>query len=110
MTFEVLQAICRKFNQVTEDVKWEQDYCFNVCGKMFLVVGFDKVPVSASFKVEDEVFDEMTEREGFKPAPYLARRKWVYLDDIGRLGKKEWEQRIATAYGLVAAKIPKKKK
>jgi predicted DNA-binding protein (MmcQ/YjbR family) len=110
MTLEILQTICRQFDNVTEDIKWEHDYCFNVGGKMFLVVAVDSVPVSASFKVEEELFEEMTEREGFKPAPYMARHKWVFVDDISRLNKKEWTHFINESYRLVAAKLPKKKK
>jgi predicted DNA-binding protein (MmcQ/YjbR family) len=110
MTLEHLQAICRQLHDVTEDIKWEHDYCFSVGGKMFLVVVTNSVPLPASFKVDEALFEEMTEREGFKPAPYMARHKWVYLDDIGRLSKKEWTHFIHESYRLVAAKLPKKKK
>jgi predicted DNA-binding protein (MmcQ/YjbR family) len=110
MTLENLQIICRQLDNVTEDIKWGHDYCFNVGGKMFLVVAMDNVPVSASFKVAEEIFEEITEREGFKPAPYMARHKWVYTDDINRLNKKEWTHFIGESYRLVAAKLPKKKK
>jgi predicted DNA-binding protein (MmcQ/YjbR family) len=110
MTIENLQTICRQFANVTEDIKWGKDYCFNVCGKMFFVVVPDSVPVAASFKVEDELFEEMTEREGFSPAPYAARYKWVLVDNISRLKKQEWEHYISMSYRLVAAKLPKKKK
>jgi predicted DNA-binding protein (MmcQ/YjbR family) len=110
MTIETIQTICRQFDNVTEDIKWEKDYCFNTGGKMFLVLAPDTVPVSASFKVEDDIFEALTERAGFKPAPYLARHKWVFVDDISRLSKKEWTHFISESYRLVAAKLPKKKK
>ncbi len=110
MTIENLQTICKKLGDVTEDIKWGHDLCFNIGGKMFLVTAPDSVPVSASFKATEETFNELTEREGFIPAPYLARHKWVYVDDIRRLSKKEWDQFIRQSYGLVKAKLPKKKK
>ena len=110
MTIEDLQAICNKFGEVTEDIKWGHDLCFNIGGKMFLVTGPDNVPVSASFKATEESFNELVERDGFIPAPYLAKHKWVYVDDISRLSKKEWNQYIAQSYELVKAKLPKKKK
>jgi predicted DNA-binding protein (MmcQ/YjbR family) len=110
MTLENLQAICRQFDNVTEDIKWEHDYCFNVSGKMFLVVGTNSVPATASFKAGEELFEEITEREGFIPAPHLARHKWVQVDDTSRLSKKEWTHFISESYRLVAAKLPKKKK
>ncbi|WP_266203544.1 MmcQ/YjbR family DNA-binding protein [Pontibacter kalidii] len=108
MTIEDLQELCRQLPGVTESIKWEHDLCFCVADKMFLVVGLDKAPVSASFKVAAEEFEEMSSRTGFSPAPYLARYKWVALDDISRLAPQEWEQRVRASYALVAGKLPKK--
>jgi predicted DNA-binding protein (MmcQ/YjbR family) len=68
----------------------------------------DGVPVSASFKVPDEIFDEITCREGIVPQPYVARYKWVLVDDVNRLSKKEWEHYIKQSYMLIAAKLPAK--
>jgi predicted DNA-binding protein (MmcQ/YjbR family) len=109
MTLKNLQAICRQFDNVTEDIKWGKDYCFSVGGKIFLVVVPDTVLVAASFKVADELFEEMTERAGCIPAPYAARHKWVLVDNISRLKKQEWEYYIAMSCQLLAAKLPKKK-
>ncbi len=46
---------------------------------MFCVVGLDQFPTTASFKVKEDEFDEMCNRNGFKPAQYVARYKWVGL-------------------------------
>jgi predicted DNA-binding protein (MmcQ/YjbR family) len=110
MTIEDVQALCKKHRGVTEDIKWEDHLCFNIGGKMFLVTAPDAVPCSASIKVADEDFEEISSREGFMPAPYMARYKWVHMDDIRRLSKKEWAKFIDTAYHLVAAKLPTKTK
>ena len=110
LNVEDLQKICKKFKGVTEDIKWEDHLCFNVGDKMFLVTAPDAVPVSASFKVSDEEFDALSSRPGCMPAPYMARYKWVHVDDIKRLSKKEWEHYLKTAYELVASKLPAKKK
>ena len=110
MTLDDIQKICKSLDNVTEDIKWGQDLCFNIGGKMFLVTAPDSIPVSASFKADEETFNELAEREGFKPAPYLARHKWIFVDDINRLSKKEWEKFIYQSYELVKAKLPKKKK
>ena len=50
MNLEDLQFICNKLDNVTEDIKWGQDLCFNIGGKMFLVANAEGNPVSASFK------------------------------------------------------------
>lgn len=108
MTVEEIQAICQAFKGVTQDIKWQDHLCFNVGDKMFIVTSPDSVPVSASFKTSDEEFDELSAREGFQPAPYMARHKWVFMDDISRLSYKQWEHYARLAYELVAAKLPAK--
>jgi predicted DNA-binding protein (MmcQ/YjbR family) len=110
MTLEVIQEICRKLDNVTEDIKWGHDLCFNIGGKMFLVTAPDSLPVSASFKTSDELFNGLTEKKGFKPAPYLAKHNWVYVDDINRLSNKEWKELIELSYNIIKSKLPKKKK
>ena len=77
--------------------------------KMFCVIGLEP-PVRCSFKVKDEEFEELSVREGFMPAPYMARAKWVAVSDEARLSKKEWETFIRQSYELVKAKMTKKLK
>ena len=108
MTIEDIQALCKKLPGVTEDIKWSDHLCFNIGGKMFLITSPDQVPPSASFKVTDEEFDELSSSEGFRPAMYLARYKWVYVEDISHLSKKQWEFYCKQSYQLVASKLPAK--
>ena len=110
MNVEDIQAICRQLPAVTEDIKWGHDLVFSI-GKMFCVVGLDQSPTSASFKVTEEEFEEMSTRPGFKPAPYVAKYKWVWVDDINRMKKTEWKKYLAQSYELVKEKLsPKIKK
>ena len=108
MSIEDLQKICKKLKATTEDIKWENHLCFCVGEKMYLVTGLDQQPTTASFKVSDDEFEEMCQREGFIPAPYMARNKWVFVDDINRLSKKEWEHYSKQSYDLVRSKLNKK--
>ena len=108
MNIEDIQAICRKMPAVTEDIKWGNDLVFSIGGKMFCVVGLDQSPTTASFKVRDEEFEEMCSREGFKPAPYVAKYKWVWLSDVGKMKKKDWKHFITQSYTLVRDKLPLK--
>jgi len=110
MTIEDLQHICNQLPGVIEDIKWENHLCFNVGEKMFLITSPDNYPPTASFKVPAEEFEEIIAREGFSPAQYLARYKWVALDDIGRINQKEWEHFIRQSYIMVSKKLPSKKK
>jgi predicted DNA-binding protein (MmcQ/YjbR family) len=108
MNIEDLQNICKTLPAVTEDIKWGHDLVFSIGAKMFCVVGLDQSPVSASFKVRDEEFDEMSNREGFKPAPYVAKYKWVLIDDINKMNKKEWKHYTRQSYDLVKDKLSAK--
>ncbi|MGQ0738350.1 MAG: MmcQ/YjbR family DNA-binding protein [Bacteroidota bacterium] len=110
MTLEAIQRTCNSFPDVTEDIKWESHLCFNVGGKIFLITSPDLSPITASFKTSEEKFNELTERKGFKPAPYLAKHKWVYVDDISRMNGREWKELLELSYDLVRAKLSKKKK
>jgi predicted DNA-binding protein (MmcQ/YjbR family) len=110
MTIEEIQNICNTYPGVTEDIKWEDHLCFNVGGKMFLVTAPDSVPVSASIKVTNEDFEVLPQREGIIPAPYMARYKWVHLDDVNRFSKAEWEHYLKLAYSEVFNKLTAKAK
>jgi predicted DNA-binding protein (MmcQ/YjbR family) len=110
MNIEEIQSFCNSLPGVTEDVKWGHDLVFSITAKMFCVVALSGTPTTASFKVPDEEFDEISNREGFKPAPYMARHKWVYIDDIGKIKKAEWKKFLRQSYDLVSQKLPAKTK
>jgi predicted DNA-binding protein (MmcQ/YjbR family) len=90
MDIEDLRKYCLSLPAVTEDIKWENDLVFSVGGKMFCAAGLEP-PLRFSFKVGDEEFEEISVRDGFKPAPYLARAKWVLLTQPSKLHANEWK-------------------
>lgn len=108
MTADDIKTICLSFPGVTEDVKWGNDLVFSVGGKMFAVVGLDQSPTSSSFKVSDDVFDEVSSRMHFKPAPYLARHHWVLIEDTTKMSRQEWTEFLRQSYEMVKAKLPAK--
>ena len=107
MDIEQLQKICLALPGVTEDVKWEHDLVFSVGGKMFCVASLEP-PFTCSFKVLDEEFEELSNREGLVPAPYMARAMWVMVKKASVFSRKEWESRIRLSHELVARKLTKK--
>lgn len=107
MTIETIREIASKLPHVTEDIKWGNDLCFCIAEKMFCVTGLER-PVRLSLKVTDEEFDELVERTGFAPAPYMARNKWVLIDSSSKISKEELCHFIQQSYSLVKAKLPKK--
>lgn len=109
MDIEELQKICLSFPAVTEDIKWETNLCFCVGSKIFCIANLEP-PHTFSFKVKEEEFDELSQSEGFIPAPYLARAKWVLVTDSSRLSRKSLINYLQQSYDLIKAKIPRKMK
>ena len=108
MDIDQLRGYCLSLPGVTEDIKWGNDLVFSVGAKMFCVAGLE-TPLQFSFKVKDEEFEEMSNSEGFMPAPYMARAKWVLVTKL-KLSKKEYQHFINQSYELVKAKLTKKVK
>jgi predicted DNA-binding protein (MmcQ/YjbR family) len=105
-----LRKLTARWPGIGAEVKWVDDLIFMVDGKMFCGLclrGPEKGKLS--FKVGEERFLELTDRPGFRPAPYLARAHWVTLDDPKVVPKGELEALIRRAYELVFAKLPKKR-
>ena len=109
MDIEELQKLCLSLPSVTEDIKWDHDLVFSIGGKMFCVVSLEP-PFSCSFKVKEDEYEELILKEGFIPAPYMARAKWVQVQDGSKMNKKEWENAIRKSYDLVSVKLTKKLK
>lgn len=108
MNIEELTALCQSYRGVTTDIKWEDHLCFNIGGKMFLILSLTNTPTTASIKVSEDDFSNLIELPGMRPAPYLARYKWVKVDNIEFLSTEEWHSYSKKAYDLISAKLPKK--
>ncbi len=89
----------------TLSIQWGSDRVFKVGGKMFAVTGESP---GMSFKASSESFRILTELPGIKPAPYLARAEWVYLDKPTRLPAKDLKAYLTRAHAIVASGLPKK--
>ncbi|MFV8327360.1 MmcQ/YjbR family DNA-binding protein [Flavobacterium sp. ZS1P14] len=108
MDIEEIRNICMEMPGVSEEIKWKHDLVFSIGGKMFCVAGLNQFPTSATFKVRDDEFEEISNWPGFKPAPYVAKYKWVLIEDINKMKKSEWQHYIKQSYNLVKDKLPVK--
>jgi len=108
MNIDSIREFCLSLPSVTEDVKWDNDLVFSVGSKMFCVAGLEPTTFKCAFKVRDEEFEEISIQDGFMPAPYMARAKWVLLTDPAKLNKQQWQQYITQSYELVKAKLTRK--
>lgn len=108
MDFEAAKALCRTFPGATEDCKWETRAVFSVGGKMFAISDHTVPAEGIGLKVDDDRFLELTDRPGIIPAPYLARAKWVYVEDAKALSDAEAAALLRRAYELIFAKLTRK--
>jgi len=103
-----MRKLCLSFPHATETVQWGNDLVFKVAEKMFAVASLEPGDHVASFKCTPEMFAELTDRPGVKPAPYLARAHWVALETYDVISPSELKTLVRSAYDQVVAKLPKK--
>ena len=108
MEIESIREYCLQKPGVTEGMKWGDHLTFMVAEKMFVIFGLDQTPINASFKVSDEDFELMQHQLGMKAAPYLARYKWIAIDDIGIIPESDCKRILDNSYELIKNKLPKK--
>jgi predicted DNA-binding protein (MmcQ/YjbR family) len=111
MTYNDIEKLLLSLPHATLTIQWGSDRVFKIAGKMFAVIGDygdGKGPAGISFKASDESFRILTELPGVKPAPYLARAHWVWLDEPTRLPARELKAYLTRAHAIVASGLPKK--
>src|SRR6185436_991904 len=110
MTPRQIDAFCGKLPAATRAVQWEGVIVFKVGGKMFCLIAPESHSIGRiSFKSAPEHFDALSRSPGFRPAPYLARAKWLSVDDPKTLTDAEMKAYVGRAHAVIAAALPKKK-
>jgi predicted DNA-binding protein (MmcQ/YjbR family) len=105
---ESIRLLCLSFPNATEQIQWGYDLVFKIGGKMFAITPLEPAPVFLTFKATEESFAELTERPNIIPAPYLARAKWVALENTSAVSPQELASLLRISYDLVLAKLPRK--
>ena len=110
MTPKQIDSFCSTLPAATRTVQWEGVVVFKVGGKMFcLIAPPDHSVGRICFKCPPEHYEALSHSPGFRPAPYLARAKWVALDNPGILTAPETRAYIKRAHAVIAAALPRKK-
>ena len=111
MTPKQIDAFCATLPGATRIVQWGGVAVFKVGGRMFcLIAPRDHSIGRLSFKCAPEHYDALSRADGFRPAPYLARAKWVTLDEPKTLRAVEIKAYIRRAHAVIVAALPKKKR
>ena len=110
MTPKQIDKFCASLPAATRAVQWEGVIVFKVGGKMFCLIAPEDHSVGRiSFKSMPEHFDALSRSPGFRPAPYLARAKWVSVDNPRSLTDGEMKAYLKRAHAVIAAALPKRK-
>ncbi|MDP1777547.1 MAG: MmcQ/YjbR family DNA-binding protein [Brevundimonas sp.] len=106
MDREGVGRVCLALPSVTLDHPFGEGHdAYRVGGKIFAMVGERG---GISFKVSEIAYEVLTESGHARPAPYMARNKWVNLPQIGDWADDELAEHLAIAHGIVAARLTKK--
>ena len=107
MTADEVDAFCRGLPAATGEIQWETDQVYKVGGKMFAVRGPSG---TLSFKANDIAFEMLNETGQARPAPYLARAKWVFLDDLSSMPDGDLQAYLTEAHAIIAARLTRKQR
>jgi predicted DNA-binding protein (MmcQ/YjbR family) len=107
MTPEAFHAAALSLPGATFDIKWGADRVYSVGGKMFATAGVEGDPEPKyTFKTSDIGFEVLTAQGVAKPAPYLARAKWVQLVSPNALDDEDLTAYLKAAHDIVADNLP----
>jgi len=107
MNARELRRWCLRQAGAVEDFPFGPEHSvFKVGGKMFALSG--GFTASYMFKTADMAYAMLIEHGVARPAPYLARAKWVQLVSNNVLEDAELTAYLVQAHALIVAKLTRK--
>lgn len=112
MDAESAREFLLKLPHVVESQQWGDNLVFwvgdkAIGGKMFCLLNLDgDAHGVVSYPAGQERYSELVEREGLKPAPYMARIFWVAAENWKAWRNSEWESELRAAHAMTYAKLP----
>jgi predicted DNA-binding protein (MmcQ/YjbR family) len=109
MNYTRLLSYCKTLPNAECERKWGNTQAFMVARKMFALFILDDKdkPTDLWCKVDDDVFLSYTEQPGIRPAPYLARAKWIAMAPNAMTDVMA-KDTLRRARDLIVMKLPKR--
>lgn len=109
MNYANLVRYCGTIPDAHSEIKWRSTRVFMVAKKMFALFTLDSSgqPTELWCKVDDDLFLSYTGQDGIRPAPYLARAKWIALERRA-MSDAAAKKLLRRARDIVARKLPKR--
>jgi predicted DNA-binding protein (MmcQ/YjbR family) len=100
-------AYCGSLKSTTHVEQWGGASVWKVGGKIFAICSQwgSGSHQRISFKCSDLAYLILCEQDGIVPAPYLARAKWVQIEDPATMGDDDIRSYIETAYTIISGKL-----
>ena len=104
-------TFCAALPATTHVVQWGNSDVWKVGGKLFALCGWSEGDDAFTFKCGDIAFEVLQERDGIRPAPYLASRglKWLQHYKAPGLTDDDLRAHITASYQMISAALSKKK-
>jgi predicted DNA-binding protein (MmcQ/YjbR family) len=112
VTHDEFNAFCEAKPHTTYVVQWGGSHVWKVAGKLFALGTVNKEGEPAyTFKTSETNFHFLTQAHGYQPAPYMASRGMLWIQQYQSPKEKDEELRyyINESYRLVTLGLSKKK-
>jgi len=107
---EFIREYCLAKTQVTESLPFGPSVLvFKVCGKIFLLMSLDSMPLQFNAKCKPDLAIELREKYCcIIPAYHMNKIHWNTIIIDGSLSEKLVLQQIDNSYYLIVESLPKK--
>ena len=105
MQADVFREYCLKKAGATEETPFGPEHLvFKVGGKMFALLGYEELPVTANLKCDPDRALELRDRyEQVRPGYHMNKRHWNTVEIAGAIPEAEVRGMIDHSYELVVA-------
>lgn len=110
MTRTEFDEYCASLTSTTNVIQWGNASVWKIGGKIFAICSFwgEGQFQKISFKCSDLNYQILCELPGIIPAPYLARAKWVQIQEENAMSDQDLKDYINAAFEIISSKLTKK--
>ena len=120
MKLDDFNRFCSSLKATTTVIQWGGAHVWKVGGKIFAIASYwgpntkgKSLPEEGSrisFKCSNFSYRVLIEQEGIIPAPYLARAKWVQLQEPDAMTDEDVKSYLTQAHEIISAKLTRKQR
>ncbi|EFO32878.1 conserved hypothetical protein [Roseibium sp. TrichSKD4] len=112
VTRSEFNQFCASLSATTNVIQWGNASVWKVGGKIFAICSAwgDDIEDKVAFKCSGLSYSLLSDQEGFRPAPYLARAKWIQVTKPEALTDDELRDYISAAHKIISAKLTRKQR